>query len=79
MPLERVARSNTGPHVDHGRIEGPDAALEAAADSVAALAAGVQAAYQAIASNPRYKPFVQKAEGDFPAALRHGSAAAVAA
>jgi hypothetical protein len=68
VPLER-AINPTGKK-EQARIEGPEAVLEVAADSVDALAAGAQAAYQAIAVNPKYKPFVRKSPEDYPAALR---------
>lgn len=46
------------------------AVLEAAADSVDSLAAGLQTAFEAIAANPKYKPYIMK---QLPADSRHGS------
>jgi len=73
VPLERVVNPKPTSRKDNGsngRIEGPEAVLEVAADSVDALAAAAQAAYQAIVVNPRYKPYVKKSAEDFPAVLR---------
>jgi hypothetical protein len=36
------------------------AVLEAAAESVDSLVAGLQTVFEAIAANPKYKPFVMK-------------------
>ena len=42
------------------QLTGALAVLEAAAESVDSLVAGTQAVCEAIAGNPKYKPFVMK-------------------
>jgi hypothetical protein len=52
------------------QLTGAMVVLEAAAESVDSLAAGTQGICEAIAGNPKYKPFVMK---HLPPGNRHSS------
>jgi hypothetical protein len=68
VPLQTALKG--GPRVDRQPLTGAMVVLEAAAESVDSLAAGTQGVCEAIAGNPKYKPFVMK---HLPLDNRHSS------